>query len=95
MLPLPTSPRRRINTTLKRLSTTLQPTLPRATTPTSRSITVRKRSRQKKKEVVPELQCPICHQLDSSSCKLFAIMGKYSYFYIELCINSVFFFSIC
>jgi hypothetical protein len=46
----------------------------------------------KKKEVVPELQCPICHQLHSSSCNPFAIMGKYFYFYIEFCINSIFFF---
>ncbi|EFX83473.1 hypothetical protein DAPPUDRAFT_240108 [Daphnia pulex] len=28
----------------------------------------------RKKEVVSELQCPICHQLRSSSCNLFAIM---------------------
>jgi hypothetical protein len=34
--------------TSTRSSTTLQPALPRATTPTYRSITVRKRSRQKK-----------------------------------------------
>jgi hypothetical protein len=92
MLPLPTTPRPRITTTLKRSNTKLQPALPRATTPTSRSITVRKRSRLKKKEVVPELQCPICHQLHSSSCNRFPIMGKYSYFYIEYCINSIFFF---
>jgi hypothetical protein len=45
MLPLPTTPRPRITTTPKRSSTTLQPTLPRATTPTYQRITVRKRSR--------------------------------------------------
>jgi hypothetical protein len=55
VLPLPTTPTPRITATLKRSSTALQPTLPRATTLTSRSITVRKRSRLKKKEVVPEL----------------------------------------
>ncbi|EFX79788.1 hypothetical protein DAPPUDRAFT_244506 [Daphnia pulex] len=55
-------------------STTLKPALPRATTPTYRSITVRKRSRQKK---VLELQCPIRHQLLSSSCNRFAIMVNY------------------
>jgi ribosomal protein S27AE len=65
--------------TPKRSSTTLQPTLPRASTPTYRRITVRKSSRQKKKS------CPNCsalsvHQLHSSSCNRFAIMGKYSFF---------------
>jgi hypothetical protein len=58
MLPLPTTPRPRITSTLKRPSTTLQPALP---TPTYRNIIVRKRSLPQKKEV-PELQCPICHQ---------------------------------
>jgi hypothetical protein len=47
---------------------------------------------KKKKEVVPELQWPICHQLHSSSCNRFAIMGEYFYFYIEFCINSIYFY---
>jgi hypothetical protein len=67
---------------------TIQPTLPRATTLTSRSITVRKRSRLKRRS---RARTAVCHQLHSSSCNRFAIMGKYSYFYIEFCINSIFF----
>jgi hypothetical protein len=67
---------------------TIQPTLPRATTPTSRSITVRKRSLEKRSCV----RTAVCHQLHSSSCNQFTIMGKYSYFYIEFCINTTFFY---
>jgi hypothetical protein len=42
---LATTLRLQLFTTAKRLSTILQPTLPRSTTPTPRSITLRKRSR--------------------------------------------------
>ncbi len=79
MLPLPTTPWPRITTTLKRSSTTLQPTLSRAATPTSQSTTVRKRSRLKKKGVVN------CSALSVINC-------IHLNFYIEFRIKSIIYF---
>jgi hypothetical protein len=94
---LPTTPRRRITTTLKRSSTALQPTLPRATTPTlpqattptSRSITVLKRSRLEKKKSCPNCSAPcvtncIPHRVTNSPLWV-------NSFIFEFCINSIFY----